>query len=84
MYKDRYYFDSPTEYLLICVMLIFSLFPKEIGSNYTPIAYTSFHLLILFLVYKILLQNKFIRKYNVIYVINILTLCIMIIIDKLN
>ena len=79
MYKDRHYFDSPTEFLLIGVMLIFSLFPST-ESPYTPLAYTSFHLVILFLVYKILLQSKFIRKYNIIYIINIITLCIMIMI----
>ncbi|MBC8213230.1 MAG: undecaprenyl/decaprenyl-phosphate alpha-N-acetylglucosaminyl 1-phosphate transferase [Candidatus Marinimicrobia bacterium] len=76
MYKKRHFFDSPTEYLLIIIIIFASLNTSIVG-----LAYTSLHLVILFLVYKILLQDEMVRKHNIIYILNILTLCIMILLN---
>ncbi len=73
MFKTRHFFDSPTEYLLTIVLLIYSLNPDSM-----EIAAIMIRLIILFLAYKILLQDEYVRRNNVIYVINILTLCLMV------
>ena len=73
MFKSRHFFDSPTEYLLTIVLLIYS------QNHFSmPLATAMVKLILLFLVYKILLQDPFIRRYNVIYVLNIITLCLMV------
>lgn len=77
MYKKRHYFDSPTEYLLIIILIFASL-----NTTIAGLSYTSLHLIILFLVYKILLQDEFVRKSNIIYILNILTFCIIILLNS--
>ncbi len=68
MFKHHNIFDSPTEFLLIIILLFSTLHHSEIIP---PI--TGYLLILLFVVYKILLQNDAIQKYNIIYIINILT-----------
>jgi len=74
MFKQHNIFDSPTEFLLIIVLLLSTLQPTVTFSNVT-----GYLVLILFVVYKILLQSDWVRKYNVIYVINIITLSAIIV-----
>jgi UDP-GlcNAc:undecaprenyl-phosphate/decaprenyl-phosphate GlcNAc-1-phosphate transferase len=74
LFKTHHIFDSPTEYLTIILLSLIFLFPDSQELNRT-----GFHLIFLFLVYKILLQSPFIKKYNIIYWINFITLCTLII-----
>ncbi|MAJ44012.1 MAG: hypothetical protein CMF96_04590 [Candidatus Marinimicrobia bacterium] len=74
LFKIHHIFDSPTEYLTIILLSLIFLYPQSIELNRT-----GFHLIFLFLVYKILLQNKIVREWNIIYWINYIALCILII-----
>jgi len=68
MFKQHNIFDSPTEFLLIIILLFSTLHHSE-----KVLSITGYLLILVFVVYKILLQSEVIRKYNLIYVINILT-----------
>ena len=74
LYKTHHIFDSPTEYLTIILLSLIFLFPES-----TELNRTGFHLIFLFLVYKILLQSKLVRRWNIIYWINFISLCTLII-----
>ena len=74
LFKTHHIFDSPTEYLTIILLSLIFLYPQSNELNRT-----GFHLIFLFLVYKILLQNKIIRQWNIIYWINFIALCTLII-----
>lgn len=74
MFKQHHIFDSPTEFLLIILLLLSTL-----HGTIVHFKFTGYFILILFMVYKILLQNEMVRKYNLIYLINIITLCAIII-----
>tara|TARA_B100000579_G_C22034587_1_gene489832 strand:- start:57 stop:464 length:408 start_codon:yes stop_codon:yes gene_type:complete len=74
LFKTYHIFDSPTEYLTIILLTLIFLYPQSNEFNRT-----GFHLIFLFLVYKILLQNKIVRQWNIIYWINFIALCALII-----
>lgn len=74
LFKTHHIFDSPTEYLTIILLALIFLFPQSEELNRT-----GFHLIFLFLVYKVLLQNRLIRSWNIIYWINFIALCTLII-----
>ncbi|MBC8197455.1 MAG: undecaprenyl/decaprenyl-phosphate alpha-N-acetylglucosaminyl 1-phosphate transferase [Candidatus Marinimicrobia bacterium] len=74
LFKTHHIFDSPTEYLTIILLSLIFLFP-----NIHELNRTGFHLIFLFLVYKVLLQSRLIKKYNIIYWINFISLCTLII-----
>lgn len=74
LFKRHHIFDSPTEYLMIVVLILFAL----ISHDYIPFS-ISYYLILIYLVYKILLQDNWIRKHNIIYIINIVTLVLIII-----
>ncbi len=68
MFKQHNIFDSPTEFLLIIILLFSTLHHSD-----KVLSVTGYLLILLFVVYKILLQSEVVRRYNLIYVINILT-----------
>ena len=74
LFKTYHIFDSPTEYLSIILLALTFLYPSSIELNRA-----GFHLIFLFLVYKVLLQNRIVREFNIIYWINFLALCSLII-----
>ena len=74
LFKTYHIFDSPTEYLSIILLTLTFLYPSSIELNRI-----GFHLIFLFLVYKVLLQNRIVREFNIIYWINFLALCLLII-----
>ncbi len=74
LFRRHHIFDSPTEYLMIVILILFALVSRQYLSF--SIAY---YLVLLYLVYKVLLQDEWVRKYNIIYIINIATLVLIII-----
>ncbi len=74
LYRNHHIFDSPTEYLLIIILVMFSLFSSIIFTF--SVAY---YLILIYLVYKILLQDPWVRRYNIIYILNMTTLILFII-----
>ncbi|MBT3759511.1 MAG: undecaprenyl/decaprenyl-phosphate alpha-N-acetylglucosaminyl 1-phosphate transferase [Candidatus Marinimicrobia bacterium] len=73
LFRNHHIFDSPTEYLAISIFILFALYPN------IPYSFSiSVFMILIYLVYKILLQNTIVRKYNLIYILNMITLILII------
>ena len=74
IFKDRNdLFESPTEFLLLFYIIII----MPIGSFYISLC-LPIKILILLVIYKIILQDKTIRQFNIIHFMNILMLICLI------